>query len=394
MRDQSTLALALSLCAGCSWVAGADEKTLTLAPDAGDAGSRNDAGEAGSAGAAGTGGSSPTGYLDLDRPGRPPSRPLALGPKIERLKIALAMRRIYFGISVRGSEERDPDGWRKIGWDLDGLDTSLDDLESGQPGTCTSTARAEQLIDGVDGRDNVVGATLFQMLGTLDPKAENFANVDLGRGAATLMLVLEGIESAVDDPDVPGVLLVAASERTDGGPDLPWDGNDVRRISVLSYFPGSRTPITKFPRGYIRGGVWVSGDQPANEVSVVIPVYPKGKGPLPLRFGGRGGWLSVSLGEDLLGGAGTMGFTASKTETIDVFRDMLLLAGSCKNPTSTDNLLKAATDNLDTQLANPWSPDPKLSCDGLSWGLDTEWVRVTLDPQVVSEEFILPCPPP
>lgn len=356
----------------CSWLGGIEEKELSEAS---------------------TGGSGATpGYYDLDRPGRPPSRP-SEGPKtfVPSQKLYFAVRRLYFGISKRGTNERDRNAWREIGWDIDGVNTTAESLADGTHASCTSDTQTDWITDGKDGRDNVLGASFLQIVGDADTKGEHATNQGLEAGASTLLLTIEGVSDLNEDPHAPAELLITTHDLF-SGPTPKWDGTDVRRISSLSYLGGTTTPIARFPDGYIRGGIWVSGDQHLSELVLQVPFYPNAMDPVVMRLEGRHGWLTATIAQGA-GGPGTFGYSCTFDEFHAAFFEHIRATLNCGAKTGAENILNKFSDALDTQLVAPWAPDSALQCDTMSWGLDVEWAPVAEpDPEIVETELVEPCP--
>ena len=359
---------------GCSWLGGIEEKELTQSSGGG------------------SGGAGVHGYYDLDRPGRPPSRP-SDGPKtfVPSRKLYFAMRRLYFGISKRGTSERDRTAWKEIGWDIDGVDTTAQSLANGTHASCSSETHTDWIADGKDGRDNVLGASFLQLVGDADDNGEYATNQGLEAGASTLLLQIEGVSDLHEDPQAPAELLITTHDLVTG-PAPKWDGTDVRRISSLSYLGGTTTPIARFPDGYIRGGVWVSGDQHLAELILQVPFYPNAKDPVVMRLEGRHGWLTATIAEGA-GGPGTFGYTCTFEEFHDAFFEHIRATLNCGTKTGAENVLNTFASALDTQLVAPWDPDSALQCDTMSWGLDVEWAPVAEPhPEIVETELVEPCP--
>ncbi|MCK6532986.1 MAG: hypothetical protein L6Q84_08450 [Polyangiaceae bacterium] len=366
------LAIIGSSAAACAVLGDIQEKELTATgQDAGaDTGTldANDASEVPDV-------SSQPGYLDLDRPGRPPSRPSkpAAGPgKL----MYFAMRRIYFGISKRGTAERDPNAWRAIGWDLDGLATTKQELDDGKAKTCKSSGESNVLQDGFDGRDNALGASLMQFIGNADANGEHVANQSIESGTATLLLVLGDVNDVENDPHVNGAVYLSTSDK--GLPTAPkWDGTDVRQVWNASMFTDTINTTASFPDGYIRDGVWVSGDQHKADMTLVFPIYVNAYPiPMVLQLAGRSGWLTAAVKKGA-GGPGTFGFTMTAEQLYGTFFPLFKRVLGCDSPVGTTHgLVSGFKSNVDVQGSNAWAPDPNLGCDSVSWGLDVEWAPI------------------
>lgn len=335
------------------------------------------------------------GYYDLDRPGRPPSRPASSPQTFEGKTLWFAMRRFYFGVSKRGTDEFDPDAWKVIGWDLDGTATTAEQVTSGTTGTCLPSDNPDFHADGLDGRDNAMGASFFQLIGENDPAGELVSNEGLEQGASTLILALHDVNDLENDAHVPATIYISTHDKATG-PAPKWDGTDVRRITTASFWPDSTDPYTELTDGYISRGIWVSGDQHRTELTLRVPFYPaKSAEALLLRLRGRSGWLTAAIGNGV-GGPGTFGFTATKEEFVDAFHDHIRRVFDCGlSRGSATNWLNPYTLAADTQSTYTWEPDPTRDCDSISWGLDVDWAAIAYADvsTPVDEPLLEPCPP-
>lgn len=368
MRGIVWFGLVAALVAGCAELGGIEEKQQ-VSKSITDGGP-DDAAPDGAFSDAAT-----PGYYDLDRPGRPPSRPL-VSPNSFNTSVYLAMRRFYFGTSKRGTDERDPEAWRAIGWDLDGINTTADGLKSGKQTSCAPADSPQWGEDGKDGRDNPMGASFFQFVGNADPKGEFVTNEGLEKGASTLVLVLDQVNDWENDSHVVGAMYVTTHDLF-SGPTPKWDGNDVRRLSSVSFWPNSTAPLATFPNGYISNGIWVSGDQHQVDLTLQFPFYPNGQetDPVVLRIRGRSGWATANIAGGK-GGAGTFGFTCTYPEFRDTFFEHVRKALNCLPPSGTDNVLSQFKAAVDTRQSYTWDPNPTEKCDSISWGFDAEWAPV------------------
>jgi hypothetical protein len=305
---------------------------------------------------------------------RPPGPPGPSPETFSSMEVWFAARNIWFGMSHRGTKERDLEGWRKIGWDLDGLSTSYEQAVSGKTGHCFSYGSPDAIQDGDDGRDNAIGASGFRDLGGFDPNAEYDMNNGIGNGASTLLLRLEGVNDWQNDESVRGTLYFSTHDLKTG-PVPKWDGSDERRVSAFSFAPGSNVPFAKLPNGYIRDGVWVSGEQHVSQVTFSMPIYPQGQTPaILMQARGRHGWLTARL-SDGAGGPGTMGFASTKQEVLDTIIPGIaaVIAAGCDSNGAAENVADQYAEHTDLSSFEPWKPNPDVECDSLSWAFDLDW---------------------
>lgn len=316
------VSLALIGLAGCQLVAGLEERQVAAEtpPDglagaagagagAAGAGAGGVAGEAGSA-AAGTGGTGSAGEAGAGgKPwsiddGSPPPRPDGTAGEAGGDVVSFIAQRLFLG---QRNEDLtvNPAQWKNYGFNWDQTCTSQDPA-TGKPQN-EACKRPLQTFPGIadggyyDGqgcRDNAFGGALLPLISTLQGNPEVGLDQEIVDGASTFMLRLSDLSPFGDDPYVPGELFFTAKRDTlpvdfslnppqtrladvasaaykflpaTGGPaqfaDWPEDGS----------FP---TPAGKFvgmsakaryPDGYVRDHIWVSGDLGASATRTFFP---------------------------------------------------------------------------------------------------------------------------
>lgn len=139
-------------------------------------------------------------------------------------------------------------------------------------------------------------------------------------------------------------------------------------------YSGTTKATAHFPDGYIRNGVWVSGDQHKADMTLVSNLRERLTAPpMVLQLPGRSGWLTAAVKKGA-GGPGTFGFTMTADQLYNAFYPLFKRSLGCDSPTGTvHGLVSGFKSDVDVQGSNAWAPNPKLSCDSVSWGLDVEW---------------------
>lgn len=180
--------------------------------------------------------------------------------------LTFAARRFRFG-KHNPDGTKNPDAWRRIGFDLDGQNTTAETLASGSPGKrhclrAKEDAPLSVFEDGEEGRDNVFGSKIAPLLGSLASSAqglENDISEDITLGSSpTLLVVLDDVNDGPDDPYVTASVYAAAA--VPGQPTRNWDGNDVFQVTPASILANSiSSPRSIYVSGYLRGNTYVSG---------------------------------------------------------------------------------------------------------------------------------------
>lgn len=212
-------------------------------------------------------------------PARVPARPAGPGMASGSGKtLWLAARSYSYGSSDPSGAEN-ADAWASYGYDLDEVCTG--ERESTEnTNTCLRPMGAAQgsLVDGERCRDNNFGRHLSLTFRSSIPDAEKTLNGLIRSGSTTWILRIDDVDTGADDAFAPGALFRSSDDRM-----MPpaWDGNDDRAVQSDSLIDGDlNKPVLSFPRGYVSGGVWVSGD-PA-PIKVIAPITAIGFFPLPL----------------------------------------------------------------------------------------------------------------
>jgi hypothetical protein len=193
------------------------------------------------------------------RPGvRPPGRPRSTSSTTSTA-VAFVARRFYLGARDPETEGVDSSAWKRIGFDIDGVDTHLDRALSVSPGTCRRNvgSRSDALLDGDGGRDNNFGSQFLELAGEFvaGPGALELDMSDAAnRGHPTLEVVLRDLADGPEDTEVDVGLFATVRRGVPSWAELhsfPLDGRSVE--------PGTVIPALRFPRAYMTNHVVVVG---------------------------------------------------------------------------------------------------------------------------------------
>ncbi|MBL8678816.1 MAG: hypothetical protein JNK05_06605 [Myxococcales bacterium] len=178
--------------------------------------------------------------LPRDLP-NPPAPPPDAGARLCERGPCFAVRILRFDWPTMAN----PDAWRRHGWDLDGICTSMNRAIP----TCRNPGGV--VVDGENGRDNAFASRLGPYLQTLNNVSEERINSGIARGEASMGVELRGYSGTGDDGTVEALLFPIARGRAGDNPAEPprWDGNDVwslDRYVVVS-------PEDAVSNGYVAG---------------------------------------------------------------------------------------------------------------------------------------------
>lgn len=144
-------------------------------------------------------------------------------------------------------------GWAAYALDLDGLSTDAAQAKT-TTGACARVAGASptMLQDGPAGVDDTFAAHVVPLLRELDGCLGDTRADE----RVTVLLRIDATSDA-DADEVGGALYVAR----DLGHAPARDGHDRWKVDAASLIHGAlEAPVVRFAHGYVRGGVWVSGE--------------------------------------------------------------------------------------------------------------------------------------
>jgi hypothetical protein len=217
--------------------------------------------------------------------------------------LTFAARRIRFGKhNLDGT--RNPEAWRKLGFDIDGRRTRVEPFSSDPPGSghCIPAgegATPPGVEDGEDGIDNAFGAQVFPLLNSLVPSALGFENdisEDITLGSMpTLLFVMDDVNDGPDDPYVNVAIYTSATFL--GQPARRWDGEDSFQVARSSVIESSlSSPRAIYVGGYLKGHTYVSGSIHARRSPPVF--MPIAASTAPLVFQATSSTLMIELDEE------------------------------------------------------------------------------------------------
>jgi hypothetical protein len=319
-------------------------------------------------------------------PDRPPARPTGLPQQASGTgkTLTFAVKRAYFGTQTHLGATSDT-AWREWGYDLDLRCTDASDSKQ----SINTCARADGstdtvLVDGDRCRDNNFASQIMTLVTTYSKDVETKTNLSLLNGSGTIALVLSDVDPG-DDGYAPGALYQLAA--TPSGTTPPWDGTDVRNVTDDSVTGGDLTkPIVSFPKGYIVGDLWLSGDGDSFPLTfgvggtpLVLPIE-SGRITIPLDAA-----RATSPNPALIVGA----IAIANIET--AMRPIAEAAGLCPTgPTQPfyDGLITNLKTFPDVVMGAKDLQDTTKPCDGISVGLG-----FNLTP-IQALTTVVPAPPP
>jgi hypothetical protein len=150
------------------------------------------------------------------------------------------MARKYFAGAVDpDTDQTDPQAWRRMGFDFDGVTTTPAQAASDNPGTCQRPkgATLTALIDGDEGRDNNFGSEFLRITGNLASGPDSLERElnSLPELGENLIVVIDGLDEGPEDGALTIGILANAQVAI---PPPRWDGTDRIPIDARMVMPG------------------------------------------------------------------------------------------------------------------------------------------------------------
>jgi len=317
--------------------------------------------------------------LEIVAPKPPPRPPGEAKPSNQGVMRWFAARRIFVGTVDVASGKNDSNAWRKIGHDIDGECTTAQMSQDGTSATCQRAqgSPADTLADGDDCRDNAYGRILAVGTQSLASGWELQFQSDVQNGRPTLLLRLSDLDEGSDDPYVPGAVYL--SVQTETAPK--WDGNDVFQVQRATVSGPSITdaPLIAFPKGYLAGDVWVSGERGTG--TSLFPVLLIDKLLLSTVMGSVVVAALDTTHEHVLGSA--MSGVADESAVANEWALYFLDAINCKQYLVDLLMNQFVLPSLDVAPAPPSFQNAGEVCSALSIGTAYEWVPIRAPSEVV-----------
>lgn len=340
-----------------------------------------DSGGDGGGGSSGSGGGS--GKPDPVEPGNQPPAKGSGAPAAGSGDTVVAINKLFLG-DTDFSGNPDPNAWRTIGYNLDGIVSTKNGTNhcKYQEGATKSSVQT----DGDGGIDNSFGSNLVKIIASLAANPSTTISESLQDGSFTIMLKMDKLEDKPEQTGVKTGLYGGASfdalvpdckaTPTEANCSAPkFDGSDKWPVLPELLNGGDiNSPKVSFPDSYVTGGKWVSGSQGDLNLTVSIQGFN-----LALKI------TKAVITTDLSGvGAtakATKGVIAGIIPTEQLITELKKVAGGfdatlCEGQTfeSIAQQIRAASDIM----SDGSNGDNTKLCDGISVGLGFEALAVQL----------------
>lgn len=310
-------------------------------------------------------------------PPPPPVGPAASGTT----STVLAVKVLYLG-DKNASGQPDPNAWKSIGYDLDGLISKPTDTNHCMPVAGADPTHVK--TDGNGGIDNSFGENVLPLIATLDPGFPGAVNQSIDAGKFTVIVKMDNLDSQNSETGVKAALYGGANMAS-----LPmWDGTDQWPVTFESLTNGNiYAPKVEFPNSYVVNDIWVSGSK-AN-----VPLTLTGQSH-ELTLDITNAVITMKLAADRK--SATAGVIAGVIDTGSLVTEFQKFSASidpaaCSSSTfqSIAQQLRAASDIM----SDGTNGDPTRTCDAISIGVGFDASAVQIARVAPPAQPTDPCAP-
>jgi hypothetical protein len=317
-----------------------------------------------------------TAHPPADPGGPPPDAASAANVSV------FAIRTLWFGDIVPGTNSSDGYAWQSLGFDIDGKDTAKDSAD-----VCTLTPGAglETQADGQGGIDNSFGANILPILITLfGSNLTTELNASLSAGQVTDLIVVKGLGAGPTASPLSASLVVAAPL----GGTPTWTSADtwpVDSSSLKDSDPSS--PLLAFAQSYEVGGVFV-GEPPSDSGEIALGMVNGTPFVLPIRH------VQVAMTPAEHGSVAMSGTISGIIPTDRLLPLVPPIAIALANATCTSDGIPSVQEQFqqaqDVMLDG--TNQAGEACNGISVGLGFDAVLVQMGAVAEVAPLVDPCP--
>jgi hypothetical protein len=286
-----------------------------------------------------------------------------------------AVNELFLGDTKRDGTPDPTNGWKTLGYNLDGLKSLKTSTNLCKPRAGGSAAAVYP--DGTEGIDNSFGKNILPIILGLASDLSTTANESIQKGEFTLMLDLSKLGR---DCTGASAKLFAGTQLVDsmGMEIVPkFDGTDEWPVSpdLLNNPMDPTSSKIVFPQAYVAGNTWVSGTKGTVSLQLSISGFT-------VSLDIQNAYVTLDLADG--NASGTNGTIAGVLDTEQLVSQIGKVAAAfdtsfCdpESPTlvSILNQLRQASD-----IMKDGSQDPSKECDGISIGLGFNTKAVKLGP--------------
>jgi hypothetical protein len=276
--------------------------------------------------------------------------------------VMLAISELRFGAEQVG-------GWKKVGMNIDGLNSTGNSTDVCQPNSGGSPAYAHP--DGDDGIDNSFGKNLLPMINTFSPDFHTRVDDLIEEGKFNAMAKTYCLPPTGDAPS----LVTKVFGGTDLGHAPAFDGMDVWPVApeLLGDPQDPESSTLIFPASSVIGNTFDSG--PNVEFVLMIPLQSGNKKQV-LKLSLHSARLIWTLSADRKSATdGVLAGVLNTEEVIEQVKKMGWIANKCEDSSyqSALTLIRQMSD-----IMTDGTQDPTATCDGISFGVNLDMREIQL----------------
>ncbi|MFT3775721.1 MAG: hypothetical protein QM820_61020 [Minicystis sp.] len=346
---------------------------------------QNSTGGAGGVGGAsssvGTGGSTPPAV----HAGPPPPGEAAAPPDLTK-HLAFAVNRFFLGDTDPDGTPDVMNGWRHLGYDVDGKISTASSTDLCQPFFPTEP-KYLHLDDGDDEIDNAFSRHLLPIFLGMNADFTKNIQTNVAAGRSTLLIAVDGIGAGADYAPLPARLYAGAPL----GHAAAFDGTDVWPVRpyALSDPADVGKAVAHTDASYLVGDTWVGRFQ--GVLDLELPTSALGS--IHLQITAPVVSMRLDPAHQTVKGGVIAGVCATSTIS-DTMKQALIYVDPnpaywCTGSGNPNNILPQLEQASD--ILHDGTQDPAQNCDGISVGLGFEAVPVVVGP-VGEPEPPLPSP--
>jgi hypothetical protein len=258
----------------------------------------------------------------------------------------------------------DPQAWKKLGYDIDGIWSTKSDTNHCKPQE--GAPKSSVQTDGEGGIDNSFGSNFMPIMSSLSSNPSLGVTESIQAGEFTLLFHLQNLAA---QPASQNAIAAALFNGASTAQPPAWNGSDAWPVTAESVNGGNiASPKNAFPASYLVGGVWVASAAPVAG-PVVLRMSTQG---LPLVLGIRNVRASMNVSGTGGTATGSTGIISGIIDTEEFIAELKKVAGAmdptlCEGATfdSIAQQVRAASD----LMKDGSNGDPSKVCDAISIGL-------------------------
>lgn len=271
--------------------------------------------------------------------------------------VVLAVQELYFGEGNSGE-------WKKVGYNLDGLESTAQSKDVCKPSSGGSASTAYP--DGEMGIDNSFGKNLLPLILSLYPTWVTDINNGIQNGRFTALVKMLCLPPSGDTPQMTTQLFAGTTLGGGNGNPPKYDGTDKWPVEpgLLSDPMDPLSASVVFKNSSVVNNVFDAGKDAIFVISVPVRTQTSSTSIKLTLYNAR---IRMTLSADRKSATnGMIGGVLNTEEFVAEMKKVGFLLDLCGNPLF-DNLVQQVRQSSD--ILSDGTQDPTKECDGITMGL-------------------------